>query len=635
MLRSIRFSDVEFIDGFWAERTKINREKTLAAVYHQTERTFRFEALKGEWSSDEKRYRPHVFWDSDIAKWMEAASYTLHTHPTSELNDQLNEIIQRYEALQAEDGYLNSYYQQVEPDKRWGNIRDLHELYCAGHLIEAAVAHNEATGERQFLDVVCRYVDLIESLFGNADGQMQGYPGHQELELALIRLYEVTDEVRYLELAQYFIDQRGQQPHYYDQEAVARGDKPENFWAKTYAYNQSHLPVREQTTAEGHSVRALYMYAAMADLARITDDEPLKRACLTLWDDVVKHKLYITGALGSTRLNEGFTSPYDLPDETAYAETCASIALVLWARRMFLLDPASKYIDVLERALYNGFLSGLSLDGTRFFYSNPLAGHPAIDPFNAWSPVLNTQGKPYEREEWYDCACCPSNIARLIASIGGYFYALDGSRLYVNLYGQNRASVQIDDVTVQIEQITGYPYKGAVQLSVSMDQPTEIELALRIPEWCESYTVMKHSEPISVAKQQGYVVVTVSRDCVIELNLAMPIARVRANPKARHMAGKVALQRGPIVYCLEEVDDGQELTAISLPSDSELSIQLGNGVLQDVPVIHGNARRDVLLSDGLYHTAPLQYETIDMKAIPFALWANRGAGEMRVWIRET
>ncbi len=633
MVQALKFTNVTFTDGFWADRTRINREKTLSAVHYQTEKTFRFEALKGEWTADETRYRPHVFWDSDIAKWMEAASYTLHTHPTPELTEQLNEIINRYELLQAEDGYLNSYYQQVEPDKRWSNLRDLHELYCAGHLIEAAVAHYEATGNRQFLDIMCRYVDLIDSLFGHGKGQLRGYPGHQELELALIRLYEVTDEERYLKLAQYFIDERGTQPHYYDKEAIARGDKPENFWAKTYAYNQSHLPVREQTTAEGHSVRALYMYAGMADLARLTDDEDLKNACLALWDDVTKHKLYITGALGSTRLNEGFTSPYDLPDETAYAETCASIALIFWAQRMFLLDPDSRYIDVLERALFNGFLSSLSLDGTRFFYSNPLAGHPAIDPFNAWSPVLNTQGKTYEREEWYDCACCPSNIARLIASIGGYFYAQQNNQIYINLYGTNTAMFKVDDADVVIEQSTDYPYDGVIQIQVRGDKP--IGLALRIPDWCQSWTLSVNGEAVNGDKQNGYLTIQLESSALIHLNLTMPIERIRANPKVRHMAGKVALQCGPIVYCLEEVDNGTDLTAISLPSSSELSEAYKDSVLSGVPIIFAKAYRDIIDDISLYRSSPIQREEIELRAIPFALWANRGGGEMRVWIRES
>ncbi len=626
-----------FTDGFWAERTRINREVTLGAVYHQTKTTFRFEAIKGKWTPDETRYRPHVFWDSDIAKWMEAASYTLTTHPTDTLQSQLDDIITRYEKLQAEDGYLNSYYQQVEPDKRWSNLRDLHELYCAGHLIEAAVAHYEATSDRRFLDVMCRYVDLIESLFGLDDHQLQGYPGHQELELALIRLYEVTDEDGYLKLAQYFIDARGTQPHYYDEEATKRGDKPENFWAKTYAYNQSHLPVREQTTAEGHSVRALYMYCGMADLARLTGDEELKQACLTLWDDVVKHKLYVTGALGSTRLNEGFTSPYDLPDETAYAETCASIALVFWAQRMFLLDPDSRYIDVLERALYNGFLSGLSLDGSRFFYSNPLAGHPAIDPFNMWSPVLNTSGKTYEREEWYDCACCPGNIARLIASIGGYFYAQHDDTIYVNLYGANAVQFNIQDSPIRLIQATNYPYNGRIQLSVDVDAPTQFTLALRIPSWSSSSSVSVNGEAITGEITRGYATITREwqQGDVVEIDFDMSIQRVRANSKVRHMAGKVALQRGPLVYCLEEVDNGSELTAISLPNDGQFDIVLGEDILEGVPIIQGSAYRQDTSSDMLYTTQNLELNQIKVQAIPFAFWANRGSGEMRVWIRET
>jgi len=637
-IKPVDFTDVTLTTGFWADRTRINREVTLGAVYHQTDKTFRFEAIKGEWTPDETRYRPHVFWDSDIAKWIEATSYIYATHPTPELKAQLDEVITRYENLQAEDGYLNSYYQQVEPDKRWSNLRDLHELYCAGHLIEAAVAHHSATGERRFLDVMCRYADLIDSLFGAEDGKLHGYPGHQELELALVKLYFATDEERYLKLAKYFIDERGKQPHYYDEEAIKRGDKPENFWAKTYAYNQSHTPVREQTTAEGHSVRALYMYAGMADLARLTNDDHLRQACLTLWEDVISHKLYITGALGSTRLNEGFTSPYDLPDETAYAETCASIALVFWSQRMFLLAPPnSRYIDAMERALYNGFLSGLSLDGTRFFYSNPLAGHPAIDPFNVWSSVLNTSGKPFERQEWYNCACCPGNIARLIASIGEYFYAQAEDTVYVNLYGANETAITLDNKPIQLIQRTAYPYDGVVQFSVVSDEPTELTLALRIPAWCQFETITLNGEAVDFERANGYAQVShlwMPED-LLELNLAMPVERVRANPKARHMAGKVALQRGPLIYCIEEVDNGKDLTAISLPTDNELQVITGNDMLEGVPLIQSQAYREQAITNDLYTLQQHEQDEVEIQAIPFAFWANRNASEMRVWIRET
>jgi uncharacterized protein len=638
MIQAVPFTDVLFADGFWGERYRVNQEKTLSSVYHQTEKTFRFESLKGEWTPEDTRYRPHVFWDSDIAKWIEAAAYTMATNPTPELDAQLDDIIDRFEAMQQDDGYLNTYFTIVEPDKRWQNVRDLHELYCAGHLIEAAVAHYQATGKRQLLDVMCRYVDYIETIFGVGDGKKRGYPGHQELELALVRLYQVTDEDRYLKLAQYFIDERGQQSHYYDIEAIERGDKPEQFWAKTYAYNQSHLPVREQTTAEGHSVRACYMYAGMADLARLTDDDALKDACLTIWDDVVKHKLYVTGALGSTRLNEGFTSPYDLPDETAYAETCASIALVFWAQRMFHLDPNSRYIDVMERALYNGFLSGLSLDGTQFFYSNPLASHPSIDPFNSWTPVLNTDGKPYQRLDWYECACCPSNIARLIASIGGYFYSLNNDRLYVNLYSPNTANIHIGDTPVQIMQTTDYPWDGTVLLQVNVETPSQFEIALRIPAWCKGATLTINDEPFAIQTENGYVVINRewTSETVIRLMLRMPIERLRANPKARHMVGQIALQRGPIVYCLEEVDNGANINAIHLPKSSQLTTIMDSDLLGGVVAIRGSAKRVQLSdSDMLYQMEPLVTEEIDIQAVPFCFWANRGAGEMRVWIRET
>lgn len=637
MIQPIPFNQVTLTDGFWAERQQANRDKTMPAIYHQTETTFRFESLKGEWTPDDTRYRPHVFWDSDIAKWIEAGAYILATHPNPTLETQLDEVIDRLETLQWDDGYLNTYYTVVEPDKRWSNTRDLHELYCAGHLIEAAVAYYEATGKRKLLDVMIRYVEHISSVFGHGEGQKPGYPGHQELELALVKLYQITGDNHHLELAQYFIDERGKSPHYYDAEAIERGDKPENFWAKTYAYNQSHLPVREQTTAQGHSVRACYMYAAMADIARLTGDESLKQACISLWDDVVNHKLYVTGALGSTRLNEGFTSAYDLPDETAYAETCASIALIFWAHRMFQLDPNSRYIDVMERALYNGFLSGLSHDGTQFSYANPLATHPSIDPFNQWTPVLHTEGKPFQRQDWYTCACCPANIARLIASIGDYFYMLDDKRLYINLYGQNDLDMVIQNVPVKIRQVTDYPWDWQVELHFEAEQPTDFEIALRIPAWCQQARIYINDELVPAETENGYVIISNewTSEAVIRLELPMPVTRIRANPKARHMVNKVALQRGPLVYCLEEVDNGTNLSTIQLPESATLTA-MNDNTFDGAMVIRGTAQQlQIPDKNNLYQTNSFTTQLLEIQAIPFYLWANREVGEMRVWLHET
>ncbi|HEU5230945.1 MAG TPA: beta-L-arabinofuranosidase domain-containing protein, partial [Ktedonobacteraceae bacterium] len=358
-------------DGFWALRLRELREHTLPLMYEQFKQNGHFALFQGEWRL-EKKPIPYVFWESEVTKWLEAASYSLASHPDAALNALVDEVITLIASIQQPDGYLNAWFTTVEPEKRWTNLRDWHELYCAGHLIEAAVAHFEATGKRTLLDVACRYADYIDTIFGREEGKRRGYCGHEEIELALIKLYRATQEQRYLALAHYFVEERGQQPFFFDEEARARGEDPAHFWAKTYEYCQSHLPVREQDKVVGHAVRAMYLYCAMADLARELDDQSLLQACQRLWQHLCSTRLYLTGGLGSSADNEGVTTDYDLPNEAAYAETCAAAGLVFWSHRMLQIDTDRRYADVLEQALYNGVLSGLSLDGASFFYENPL-----------------------------------------------------------------------------------------------------------------------------------------------------------------------------------------------------------------------------------------------------------------------
>src|SRR5512136_2068131 len=414
----LSFTQVSIEDEFWAPRLRTNRERTIPLEYEQCRSTGRLDAFRLNWKPGMEPV-PHIFWDSDVAKWIEAASYTLAAHPDPRLQAQLDEIISLIASAQNSDGYLNTHFTVVEPGKRWTNLRDRHELYCAGHLIEAAVAHFQATGKRTLLDVLCRYADHIDQTFGPRPGQKRGYPGHEEIELALVKLYHVTGERRYLDLSLYFVDERGRQPHYYDLEAVARGDDPASYWAKTYAYMQAHVPVREQHQVVGHAVRAMYLYSALADLAGETGDRSLLETCEELWLHLCTRNLYITGGIGPSPANEGFTADYDLPNESAYAETCASIGLVFWNHRLLQLECAGRYADMMERALYNGVLSGVSLDGEKFFYENPLA----------------SQGN-HHRQAWFDCACCPPNLARLLASLGQYVYAQNDTELAVHLYVQ-------------------------------------------------------------------------------------------------------------------------------------------------------------------------------------------------------
>ena len=637
-IEAAALKNVALDGGFWAERQAVNREKTIPAIYHQMDITGRLNSLNVDWNPSKPN--PHHFWDSDVAKWMEAVGYSLETHPNPEFERQVDAAVDLMAKAQLPNGYYNGHFLAVEPEKRWTNLRDMHELYCAGHLMEGAVSYAAATGKTKILDVLSKYADHIDETFGPNEGQKRGYPGHPEAELALIKLYRATGDERYLNLSKYFVDQRGQQPIYFDEEARQRGEDPRNYWAKDYRYTQAHVPVREQHTATGHSVRAAYLYSGIADVAYETNDESLVSISKSIWDDLTTHQMYVTGGLGPAHTNEGFTFAYDLPNENAYAETCASIALVFWAQRMFHLDQDSRYIDVMERALYNGVMSGVSYDGETFFYANPLASYPNVNPYALWSGI--TSDRYYRRSEWFECACCPPNLARMVASVGAYFYSVTPDRLYVHLYGQNQAKFDLNGSTVQIEQQTNYPWDSSIVINIGVEKPTRFDLALRIPGWCRDAQLSINGEAISSQPERGYVVI--NREWAngdqVSLTLAMPVERILPNPGIRQDAGCIALQRGPVVYCLEEVDNGTELANVTLPPEAELSAEFDAALFGGVGVITGEAMRvePENWPGGLYQPESairLAHKPFSFKAIPYCFWANRQPGEMRVWLRES
>ncbi|MHC4479938.1 MAG: glycoside hydrolase family 127 protein [Planctomycetota bacterium] len=626
-LRPVPLADVSVEGGLWGRRLDVNRTVTLPATYRQSKETGRIDAFRLEWQPGMPN-RPHLFWDSDMAKWIEAAAYSLTTHPDDELEGLVDGVIDLIAAAQQPDGYLNTHFTST-PEQRWTNLRDAHELYCAGHLIEAAVAYHQATGKRKLLDVLCRYADLIGSVFGPGEGQKRGYPGHEEIELALVKLRRATGQERYLKLSKFFVDERGRQPRHFEAEARARNEEPK----PEHDYWQAHLPVRAQTSAEGHAVRAMYLYCAMADLAAETDDAELLAACKRLWQSVAERRMYVTGGIGSSGYGERFTFDYDLPDETAYAETCAAIGLVFWAHRMLHITGHGRYADVMERALYNGVLSGVSLDGTRFFYANPLASHPAADRFRP--------GRiRWARQDWFDCACCPANLARLLASFPQYVYSRGKGEPYVHLYATSQASVELNGQRVRLSQQTGYPWDGAVSLTVEPPSPLEFVLALRLPGWCRAPEVRLNGEPLDVdgLLSDGYAHIERrwSAGDEVQLDLPMPVERIRAHPKVRQAAGRVALQRGPIVYCLEEVDNGPDLNAIALPAEAELHVRHDPDLLGGVTTITGRAARltGAPRSGELYAPVAPTSEPCQVRAVPYCTWANREPGEMLVWIRE-
>ncbi|WFR97876.1 glycoside hydrolase family 127 protein [Rhizobium tumorigenes] len=563
-----------------------------------------------------------MFWDSDFGKSIEAAAYGLLHKPDAALEARIDEIVDAYGRLQDENGYLNSWYQRIEPGKRWTNLRDCHELYDAGHLMEGAVAYYHVTGKRKFLDIMARCADHIATIFGPGEDQKPGYCGHPEIELALVKLGRATGEQRYLELARFFVNERGQRPdgkHYYDLEAHARGRDPSDYHFATYEYSQSHVPVRDQRHVVGHAVRAAYLYSGMADVSTEFGDDSLKPALEAIWANLTEKNLYVTGGFGPSAHNEGLTFDYDLPNETAYAETCAAVALVFWASRMLGLGPDRAYADVMERALYNGALVGLSIDGTRFFYDNP----------------LESRGK-HHRWTWHRCPCCPPNIARLVASVGTYMYGEAEDEIAVHLYCEGIADLETAATPVRIRQETIYPLDGAIRLTLEPQQPAEFTLSLRLPAWSPGVTIRVNGAPVDRAavEQKGYARLPrlwQSGD-VVELDLEMPVQRLHAHPKAGIDQGRVTLQRGPLVYCLEGVDNGDDLNSLVLQPQSRFRCEPVNA-LGAIPALVTTGLREVAAGESLYTERPPRREEAEIRAVPYHLWDNRAAGEMLVWIR--
>jgi uncharacterized protein len=633
MLTHVDWRRVRFGDGFLGDRVRVNRTATIPAVWRHTKETGRADALKLDWQEGNEP-RPHQFWDSDVAKWIEAAAYDLAIEPNPETEAIIDGLVADMEAGQLDDGYLNSFYQQVCLDKRWSNLRDMHELYCAGHLMEAAVAYFQATGKRAFLDVMSRYADCIGQTFGSEEGKLPGYPGHEELELALVKLAAATGKKRYGRLASYFVNQRGQQPHYFDEEAVCRGEEPGRHWHGSYEYTQAHLPAKEQTTAEGHSVRACYFYSGMADVARLTDDPDLGAACRTIWANLTRRRMYMTGGIGSSFQGERFSMDHDLPNETSYAETCAQIALVFFASRMLQLEAKSEYADVMELAFYNSVLSGVSLDGERIFYVNPQAYFPDGYRFDArGSRIVGS------RPEWHGCACCPSNLARLLASLGGYLYSTDEDRLYLHLYGASTVECEWAGTKTQCTITTDYPFSGEIGIRVDSAPANPATLCLRIPGWARSHQVCINGEPAMGAVADGYLLLERAWQDgdMVSLAFPMPVEMVEAHPTVRHDVGRVALKRGPLVYCLESVDNGNDLNQLRLAADPDFTVESKEITDLAIPAIHGDALRDDANAwdDTLYRPIG-ESRTLAARitAIPYFIWANRGAEEMLLWIRQ-
>ncbi|TDQ40824.1 glycoside hydrolase family 127 protein [Aureibacillus halotolerans] len=640
-------TEVLIKDPFWHSYSELVRQTVIPYQWDalndrvkDAEPSYSIRNFKIAAGLEEGEFGGWIFQDSDLYKWLEAVAYSLRHHPDSELENTADAAIELIGKAQHDNGYLNTYFTIQEAGKQWTNLYEAHELYCAGHLIEAAVAYYQTTGKRYLLDIACRFVDLIESLFGREPGQMPAYCGHQEIELALVKLYEVSKEERYLNLSRYFIDERGQKPEYFIEEWERRGRT--TIWNKgkpNLEVYQAHLPVREQSVAVGHSVRAVYMYTAMADLARLTNDSELLEACKRLWNNTTHKQMYITGGVGATHLGEAFTFDYDLPNDMAYAETCASIGLIFWAKRMLKLEANSEYADVMERALYNNVLGSMSKDGKHFFYVNPLEVWPEASEKNPDKRHV----KPV-RQKWFGCSCCPPNVARLLSSLNDYIYDVSngGKAVYVHLFiGSDIRFETVAGGKVTITQQSEMPWNGKVQFNITMPGTTNelFELALRVPDWSHSKNpilkVNGEVHPYQVEKGYAKIERNWADGDTIEWMLSMDTQLIAAHPHIRANIGKTAIQRGPLVYCIEEADNSAPIAALSLAENLDLSNHFASDILGGCEIIEGNA----LIEDQDWSEErsyrPLQKNKKEtrFRAIPYYLWGNRKTGEMSVWIR--
>jgi len=570
-------------------------------------------------------YHGLCFQDSDVHKWLEAACYRIQFAPDPRLTTAINQLVDLYERAPDDDGYLHTYTQLKPEARRWANMRDLHELYCAGHFFEAAVAHFDATGSTRLLAVAQKFADLIAATFGSGPGQIRAYPGHPELELALVKLARAAAEPRYQALADFFVRERGRQPHFFVEEARRREEREEPYWAyfDGQAYWQAHVPVTEQTEPRGHAVRAMYLYAAMADLVRETGAGDLRESGERLWRETLARHLYIIGGVGADGPGgENFSEPYDLPDDRSYAETCAAIGLMMWSRRLLDLSLDSQYTDVMELALYNNVLAGLAQDGHHYFYVNPLAVNPGETRRRYDCKMVKTQRVP-----WFGCACCPPNVARLLSSLGHYAASETATGLALHLF----APMTIDHAGWKLRVETNYPWQESVTIHVEAAPAGEAELAIR-----QARADWSINGSATGGAVRGYV--RISREWqagdVIAAEIPLPIERVRAHPRVTSAAGRIALTRGPVVYAVEQADHGAGLSSLGITRATKLSANWEPDAWGGIVTLRGEAVREIP-PDRLYDTnLSLTRETVALRAIPYAWWGNRGEGEMRIWIRD-
>ncbi|WP_369809918.1 glycoside hydrolase family 127 protein [Gracilibacillus caseinilyticus] len=618
------------------DQANITIEKERNDETIPSEKSHAIENFKIAAGLEEGNHYGWVFQDSDVYKWLEAVAYSLQHNNDEKLKELADSVIDLLELAQEKDGYLNTYFSIEEPERRFKMLAESHELYCAGHYIEAAIAYYTTTNNEKALRIACRLADCIDNHFGYEEGKIKGYDGHEEIEIALAKLYEITGEENYLQLSQFFLYERGQDTTFFArQRKEDKSERPviEGMSKFPLSYYQAHKPILEQDTAEGHAVRLVYMCTAMADVAHLSNDEEMLTACRRLWNNIVEKRMYITGGIGSTVNGEAFTADYDLPNDTMYCETCASVGLIFFAYNMLKNDANGRYADTLERALYNSVISGMALDGKHFFYVNPLEVKPEYsekDPGKSHVKVT--------RPEWFGCACCPPNLARLLTSLNKYIYTIHDDVIYTNLYITNNSTFVINQNPIKIDQKTNYPWDGIIKFTIDTNRETEFGLALRIPYWSKTSNIYVNGQKWEGNSENGYVILHRSWENgdEVTVELDMTIQKWTANPKVRSNQHKVAIQRGPIIYCAEEVDNGKDLHLLRIPTDSNFDYHFAPEVLGGVGVIKVNGLRKTYSSDWdhqLYRIDEQEtFESDLITLVPYYSWANRTPGEMLVWL---
>ena len=605
-MKLIDFRKTDLTDGFWKKQVDVVSEVSVYNVYKRFEETGRFAALNCTWKPGDP-YEPHIFWDSDIAKWIESVAFIIEKRPCPELENVVDEVAVAMEKNADEYGYFNSCY-LVHDKTRWSDRTD-HELYCAGHLVEAAVAYYVATGKRKLLDVMEKYLDYIYQVFvvdGSADFKT---PGHEEIELALIKLYNLTENEKYLKLCAFFIDNRG-------------NSTDKEYPGVAHKYSQSHLPVREQKTAEGHCVRACYLYTGMADLARLTDDKELADACKAIFDDIIYKKMYITGGIGSAGRGEAFTIPYDLPDLTAYSESCAALSLAWFAQRMLLLENDSKYADTVEKVLYNNGLSSVSRDGKAFFYVNPLAIRTHLLERNTSQENTHENLTITQRKEVFDCSCCPPNITRFIASVADFLYTYDEDTVYVHQYMASETKTE----NFSISQKTSYPDNGRIEIRTNNVR----NIAVRIPGWCENYSVTVDGKNESFNVVNGYAIFNnLPSESVLVLDFDMTPFIVYPTSKIKDYISRAAVQRGPVVYCAEGADNDFPIMSFRLNTDTEFEEEYSEFYSAYTLTATG---RIPVEKEELYSRQKEEMKDAKIRLIPYFGFANNGESDMEVFL---